>query len=86
MDLLAGLGFLGMEKQCENVVLPYKKPKGGELTLLQKEIDRAIGPARVRIEHAFSGVKRLKIIRNKIRLKTYRVRDMVFRLLSGYTT
>ena len=83
LDLLADLGFLGMEKQCENVVLPYKKPKGGELTLLQKEINRAIGSARVGIEHAFSGVKRLKIIRNKIRLKTYRVRDMVFRIAVG---
>jgi len=30
LNLLA-VGFLGIEKQCENAILPYKKPKGGQL-------------------------------------------------------
>lgn len=82
-NILADLGFVGIDKDNPNVVLPYKKPKNGELTGLQKEINQRISAVRVRIEHAFSGIKRLKVIRNKIRLKTYKVRDQVFRIAAA---
>lgn len=82
-NLLADLGFVGIEKDCPNAILPFKKPPRGELTHLQKQINKAIGSARVRVEHAFSGVKRLKNIRNKIRLRAYQVRDQVFRIAVG---
>jgi len=74
---------VGIEKDCPNVILPWKKPRNGELTDLQKQINHGIGGARVKIEHAFGGVKRLKIIRNKIRLKTYLVKDLVFKIAVG---
>ena len=83
LNVLTDLGFLGADKTHPNVILPYKKPKNKELTDLQKDINKAIGSCRVKIEHAFSGVKRLKIIRNKIRLKTYQIRDQVFRVASA---
>lgn len=83
LNLLADLGFIGIDKDHPNVILPYKKPKKGELTELQKQINKAIGKWRVRIEHAFSGVKRLKIIRNKIRLKFYDVRDRIMRIATA---
>lgn len=83
LSLLADLGFIGIEKECSNVILPFKKPKKGELTELQKQVNKSIGKWRVRIEHAFSGVKRLKIIRNKIRLKLYQVRDRIMRIASA---
>lgn len=82
-NLLADLGFVGIEKNCPNAILPFKKPHGKELTELQKEINKAIGSARIRVEHAFSGVKRLKIIRNKIRLRAYQIKDQVFRIAVG---
>ena len=34
-NLLADLGFVGIEKNCPNVILPFKKPRGKELTELQ---------------------------------------------------
>ena len=74
-NLLADLGFLGADKDCPNIVMPFKKPKGAELTEQQKLINTAISSARVIIEHAFAGVKRLKIIRDKIRVKGSRIRD-----------
>lgn len=83
LNVLADLGFFGVEKDYPNVILPYKKPKNGEITDLQKQINKAIGSVRVKIEHAFSGVKRLKIIRNKIRLRTYEIRDKVFKIAVG---
>lgn len=82
-NILADLGFVGIDKDHSNVVLPYKKPKNGELSELQKQINKKISAIRVRIEHAFSGMKRLKIIRNKIRLKTYELRDQVFRIAAA---
>ena len=39
-NLLADLGFLGIEKDNPNVILPYKKTKNRELTGSQKEINR----------------------------------------------
>lgn len=83
LNLLADLAFLGAETDQPNVILPFKKPRNGELTALQKEINRVIGSSRVRIEHAFSGVKRLKIIRNKIRLKSHHIRDQVFKIAAA---
>lgn len=83
LNVLVDLGFLGVEKNQPNVIIPYKKPRKKEITPLQKTINKAIGSVRVRIEHAFSGVKRLKIIRNKIRLKSYNIRDQVFKIAVG---
>ena len=83
LNLLADLGFAAIEKEHPNAILPYKKPGIKEITPLQKEINRAIGSVRVRIEHAFSGVKRLKIVRNKIRLKSYQVRDRVSKIAAA---
>ena len=77
LNILADLGFLGMDKQYENAILPFKKPKNKELTKNQKLINTAISKVRVGVEHAFAGVKILKIIRNKIRLKGNEVRHRV---------
>jgi hypothetical protein len=82
-NVLADLGFIGIDKDFDNVILPYKKRKNSTLTDLQKKINKEIGSARVKIEHAFAGIKRLKIIRNKIRLKTYEIRDQVFRIAAA---
>lgn len=82
-NLIADLGFVGMEKDCPNAILPFKKPKGGQLTALQRSINKAIGSARVTVEHAFCGVKRLKIIGEKIRLKSLQKRDLVFKIAVG---
>jgi hypothetical protein len=79
-NVIEDLGFLGVEKDQPNVILPYKKPKNGEITSTQKDTNKAIGSVRVKIEHVFSGVKRLKIIKNKIRLKTYETRNQVFKI------
>jgi hypothetical protein len=83
VNWLADLGFLGIDEEYPNVVLPFKKPKKKELSELKKQVNKALSSCRVRIEHAFSGVKRLKIIRNKIRLKSYDVRDQVMRIATA---
>ncbi|UZR99285.1 transposase family protein [Chondrinema litorale] len=83
INLLADLGFQGAQHNHPNIILPYKTPKNAKLTDLQKQINQVINSLRVRIEHAFAGVKRLKIIRNKIRLRTEDVRDSVMMIATA---
>jgi hypothetical protein len=58
IPVLGDLGFQGVQKQYVNIYLPHKKPKGGELTLVQKQENRELAQERVICENAFSGVKR----------------------------
>ena len=51
-------GFLGVQKQYDNLRLPHKKPRGGELTGEQKAENRVLSQSRVVCENAFAGVKR----------------------------
>jgi hypothetical protein len=64
------LGFLGVDKQYDNICIPHKKPNGGELTAQQKAENRALSQSRVVCENAFAGVKRYgavsAVYRNRI--------------------
>ncbi len=64
------LGFLGVDKQYDNICIPHKKPKGGDLNDEQKADNRALSQSRVVCENAFSGVKRYAAVsavyRNRI--------------------
>ncbi|MBE8965507.1 transposase [Nostocales cyanobacterium LEGE 12452] len=63
-------GFQGIQKQYDNIVLPHKKPKAGELSDLQKAHNRQLSESRVVCEKAFAGGKRYNavsfIYRNRI--------------------
>ena len=52
------LGFLGLQKEYNNIHLPHKKPRGGELSDAQKQKNRTLSQSRVVCENAFAGVKR----------------------------
>lgn len=82
-NILVDLGFLGIDTSHSNVIIPHKKPRGGELTSFQKDTNKGIAKVRVTIEHAFAGIKRLKIIRNKIRLRTYQAKDKVMKIATA---
>ena len=60
-------GFQGFDLVGVTIIQPKKKPKGGELTAEEKEINRSISSIRIRIEHAIGGVKRFRIIKDKLR-------------------
>ncbi|MDJ0679103.1 MAG: transposase family protein [Xenococcaceae cyanobacterium MO_167.B52] len=63
-------GFLGLQKQYDNICVPHRKPKGGELSESQKEENRLLSSSRVVCENALAGVKRYgavsQIYRNPI--------------------
>ncbi|MCU0552198.1 MAG: transposase [Leptolyngbya sp. Prado105] len=65
------LGFQGLQSEYVNIRIPHKKPKGGELSDVQKQENRSLSQSRVICEHAFAGIKRYgavsAIYRNRIR-------------------
>ena len=69
VSLLADTGFVGIQKQHENTLIPKKKPRGGFLTDDDKAMNKLISSVRIGVEHAIGGMKRFRavaeIFRNK---------------------
>lgn len=63
--------------------MPKKKPKGRGLTEKEKKANRKISRIRVRIENAFSGVKRLRIVYNVSRIKRSEFINLTFIVACG---
>ena len=49
------------------IVQPKKKPRNGELTEVEKVINRGISSLRVEVEHHIGGIKRCQILVQKFR-------------------
>jgi DDE superfamily endonuclease len=81
--LYQDMGFQGFVLAGVTMVQPKKKPRGGELTPPQKATNRRISSIRIRIEHAIGGVKRYRIVKDKIRLLKDRIRDTVMETFCG---
>jgi hypothetical protein len=77
------LGFLGLQKEYENVRLPHKKPRGGELTPIQKEENRIFSGERVLCENAFAGVKRYNIVAQVYRNRVTNFDDRLMLVSAG---
>jgi hypothetical protein len=73
-------GFLGYEMKGVNILQPKKKPRGGELTLEEKEENRLISSVRIVIEHVISGVKRCRIVKDIFRNTKADYDDMVIEI------
>ena len=56
---------------------PFKKTIRHALTFSQLVYNQLLSPMRVVIEHANSGVKRLKIIKDIVRLPATQIRDKI---------
>ena len=62
---------------------PKKKPRGGELTDEEKEVNRFLSMVRVVIEHLISGAKRLRIVKEELRLKVENISDDLMEIACG---
>src|SRR2546427_227406 len=78
--LLQDLGFLAFTLPQVEILMPTKKPRGEELTLEQHVANQALHQRRLRIEHVNSGVKRCRIVKDRIRLWKAGVRDVVMEI------
>ncbi len=68
------LGYLGVEKDFTKQIsiLPYKKKKGKELTVHQKEWNKIQSKIRIKVEHAISKIKKFRISTDTFRNKLCR--------------
>jgi hypothetical protein len=78
--LLQDLGFLGFTLPGVDILMPTKKPRGGELTVEQQLDNEALHKRRLRIEHVNSSVKRCRIVKDRLRLWKKGIRDLVMEL------
>ena len=60
-------GFQGFCVPDITIIQPTKKPKGRALTVSEEAANRAISSIRIRVEHAIGGVKRYRIVKDKLR-------------------
>jgi DDE superfamily endonuclease/Helix-turn-helix of DDE superfamily endonuclease len=69
VSILADTGFIGIQKQHPNTLIPKKRTLKNPLTELDKQFNKLISSTRMAVENAIGGVKRYgvvsKIFRNK---------------------
>ena len=82
-NLFQDFGFQGFSLQGINIIQPKKKPKGRDLTLEEKEMNRLISSIRVRVEHVISGIKRYRIVQDKLRNWKKGFSDLVMETCCG---
>ena len=76
-------GFQGFAVDGVVIIQPKKKPRGGELTIEEKAENRRINRIRVQVEHVISGIKRCRIVKDKLRLWREGIHDMVMETCCG---
>ena len=77
------LGFLGHAPSGVLIEQPFKKPRNGTLPFSELLYNQLLASTRVVIEHANSGVKRLRIIKDVIRIHSAWFRDTVMVVACG---
>lgn len=76
-------GFQGFVMDGIVIIQPKKKPRGKALLPEDKEFNRIIAKIRIRVEHVMSGIKRYRIVKDKIRNWKKGFRDMVMETCCG---
>lgn len=81
--LLQDTGFQGYKPDGVTILQPKKKPRNGELTPIEKVLNRAISSVRVEVEHQIGGVKRAQIVVQKFRNRAENFVDKVMETACG---
>jgi len=76
-------GFQGYAPEGVLIKQPKKKPRGKELTKQEKQANRDLSRVRVVVEHLISGAKRLRIVKEEMRLKVENISDDVMEIACG---
>ena len=83
IQLLQDLGYQGHAPKNAIVQMPVKNSKYRKLTEEDKHQNKMKSSKRVAIEHAISGVKRCRIVKDKFRYRRYGYDDLVMELACG---
>lgn len=84
-EVQVDLGFYGIEKDYPglNCSIPHKKPKGQELTPEQKAENKVRASQRVRVEHSICGLKRYRILSDRLRMRDLDLYNDVLGVCAG---
>jgi len=79
------LGFLGFEKDyvCKELLIPHKKLPRQELTPAQKEENKLLAGKRIVVEHAIAGMKRYRILSDRLRIHDLELYDVILGVCAG---
>lgn len=83
IELLQDLGFQGHAPKNAKVQMPAKQSKYKKLTEEEKQENKMKSGKRVAVEHAISGIKRCRIVKDKFRYRRYGYDDLVMVLACG---
>lgn len=70
-------GFEGFNPENAEINRPKKKPKGKELTEIEKKSNQQISRTRVKVEHAIGNYKIFRIVKEEIRSFVDNFRDLI---------
>lgn len=79
------LGYLGFDKDyaCAQVYLPAKARKTAPLTALQKLSNQDLASQRIGIEHSIGGLKRYRILSDRLRVHDIEGHDSTLEVCAG---
>lgn len=79
------LGYLGFDKEyeCKKCYLPNKKKKKCELSEEQKEQNKALAQQRILVEHSIGGIKRFRILSERLRIHNFNTYDTMLGVCAG---
>ena len=76
-------GFIGHNPENVSVKMPTKKPKGKQLSEAQKKENNEISSFRILVEHAIGGIKKCRIVKERIRCRKFGFDDLVMLIACG---
>jgi DDE superfamily endonuclease len=84
-DVHVDLGFQGIETDyhSKTISIPHKKKKKQELTPAEKEDNKARASKRVKVEHSICGLKRYRILSDRLRMHDLNLYNDVLGVCAG---
>lgn len=79
------LGYQGFDKDydCQEVMIPKKKPCKQELSVEDKAQNRQKSCERIYVEHAIGGLKRYRILSDRLRIHDCQTYDSALEVCAG---
>ena len=76
-------GFPSYELPNCEILQPFKKPRGKQLTPFQKAFNRILSTSRVYVEHALGSAKRFRSVRDVCRMRIEGIEDSLMHICAG---
>ena len=85
LEVRLDLGYQGFDKEykCKKLFIPHKKPKKSELTDNQKAENKNIASERIKVEHSIGGMKRYRILSERLRVHDFDLYDDILGVCAG---